>query len=100
VHLTAIAKKAFEGLESFVRPFLRKIKVIADWFGPHDVRYLERIATAQYVKRQHPFDEAYGLAAKLRILKPHISEADAVAAVHHLNEKAGALRGTAGRRAS
>jgi len=92
VQLTDIASKVFEELEGFVRPFLRKIKFIADWFGTNDVRYLERLATAHYVKLQHPSEEAYGLATKLRGLKPHISEPDALAAVRHLNEKLGALK--------
>jgi len=92
VQLTPVGAKIFDGMRGFVQPFLLKIKFIADWFGPHDVRVLERLATAFYVKKQNPSEEASALATRIRGLKPHISEPDALAAIRQLNEKLGALR--------
>jgi hypothetical protein len=98
--LTPVGIKVFEGMRNFVQPFLHKIKFIADWFGPYDVRSLERLATAYYVKQQNPFEEASALATRIRGLKPHISEPDALAAIKQLNEKLAALRSRPERRVS
>lgn len=98
VQLTPIGTRIFEGWRDFVRPFLHKINFIAEWFGTNDVRYLERIATAHYVKARHPSEELYGLASELRRLKPHISEPDAIAAVRNVNEKLGGLKDRRGER--
>ena len=91
LQLSSIGNFIFEGMRGFVFPFLRKIRFIANWFGTNDVRVLERLATAHYVRVQHPSEEAYVLAAKLRGLKPHISEPDALDAVRQLDEKLNAL---------
>ena len=98
VRLTALGARLFEAWGSFVRPILHKINFIAEWFGTHDVRYLERIATAHYVKAQHPSDEVYSLASELRRLKPHISEPDAIAAVRNVDEKLKGLKDRRGER--
>ena len=101
VRLTPVGSKIFDGMRGFVQPFLQKIKFIADWFGPHDVRSLERLATAYFVKQQNPSEEASALATRIKDLKPHISEPDALAAVRQLNEKLSTLgQRPADRRAS
>jgi hypothetical protein len=94
VQLTSIGRRIFDRWRDFVSPLLVKIDYIADWFGTNDVRFLERIATAHFVRSRHPSDEPYALASELRRLKPHISEPDALDAVRNVGEKMGALKGS------
>jgi len=91
VQLTPVADRIFASAQRFVQQFIPTINFIAEWFGSHDVRYLERVSTAYYVKQQNPFEETNALAAKLSSLKPHISEPEALTAVRQLDEKLRAL---------
>jgi hypothetical protein len=101
VRLTEMGSKILAPMKPFVHPFNSKIKYIADWFGPQDVRSLERLATGYFVKQQYPDAPNSTLAAKLRMLKPHISEPDALSAIQQLEGKLVGLRGhNAGRRVS
>jgi uncharacterized protein YwgA len=94
VTLTTLAERIMQSAQLFVRQFATRINFIAEWFGSHDVRYLERIATAFYVKQQSPREDTAGLAARIMSLKPHISEPDAYTALRELDVK---LRGLAHR---
>ena len=87
VQLTKIAPHVFHGSTQFVEPLLPIINFIESWLGPHDVRYLERVATAYFVRQLNPEEEPTALAAKIRQLKPHISEHDSLRAVQQIDEK-------------
>jgi uncharacterized protein YwgA len=87
VQLTALGVSILLKDTKFVAPMLPLIKFIANWLGPHDVRYLERVATAYFIRQQNPHDEPYALAARLREVKPHISEQESILAVRQLEEK-------------
>ncbi len=91
LELSNTGEMAFGSMKNFVKQFLPKIRFIANWFGNNDVRILERLATAHYVRAQNPSEHRNISAAKLRGLKPHISEPDALDAVKQVDEKLGAL---------
>lgn len=86
VQLTSLGSSILQNA-TFVAPKLPLINFIASWLGPHDVRYLERIATAYFIRQQNPHAEPNTLAARLREVKPHISEHDSILAVRQLEEK-------------
>lgn len=91
IQLTPFAPHVFKNSKSEIEPLLPSIAFIADWLGPHDVRYLERVATAYFVRQQYPHEAAASLAEKLRKLKPHISEHDSLSAVRQIEEKIAAV---------
>jgi len=91
VRLTQVGIRILDSVKPFVEPLIPVIRFISDWIGPHDVKYLERVATAHYIMQGHPNEEAGMLAARLRALKPHISEYDSLTAVDQLEEKLAAL---------
>jgi hypothetical protein len=91
IQLTAFAPHVFKGTKRDLEPLLPAIAFIAEWLGPHDVRYLERVATAHFVRQQFPHEAPATLAEKLRKLKPHISEHDSLNAVRQIEEKIAAV---------
>jgi len=70
-----------------IREFKTAIQFLADWFDKHDVRYLEKIATAYFITKQNPRLPAAERARKLNALKPHVDISAAEEAVRIVDEK-------------
>ena len=70
-----------------IREFAEVTQFLANWFGNHDVRYLEKVATAYFITRNNhrlPLNER---AERLHSLKPHVDIAAAEEAVRVVDEK-------------
>lgn len=63
-----------------------KVKFIADTFGTKGVADLEKMATALWVTRELPEASENKRARRINELKPHVSVADALAAVKEFDE--------------
>jgi uncharacterized protein YwgA len=61
------------------------IEFVANKLGPKDVNQLERVATALYVTIHEPDATVAMRAQEIRELKPHISEARAIAALEEVD---------------
>jgi len=70
-----------------IREFEEVTRFLADWFAGHDVRYLEKIATAYFITTKSPRLPAKERADKLHSLKPHIDISSAEEAVRVVDEK-------------
>jgi len=68
-----------------VRRFEKRVRFVADRVGSRSVAELERLATALYVRKEMAAGKASERAHRITELKPHISQADAKAAVREVD---------------
>lgn len=84
---TALGIKIHAIHSDYVEEFKLLIQFLADWFGNHDVKYLEKIATAYFVTRQNPRIPVEERARRLHSLKPHVDISAAEEAVRIVDDK-------------
>lgn len=73
-------------LQKSIARYSRAIELVVEFVGSSMVSSLERLSTAYWVTREAPGDSVGARAARVRALKPHIAQSDAVEALRRVDE--------------
>ncbi len=83
---TALGDRVQSRFPKTLETYSGAITRVADFVRNRGVASLERLGTALYLIRESTQEDDYALAAELRRVKPHVSEADAMKAIEEVRE--------------